>query len=79
MKIKRNSVIRYAIVLIFLFLLVFGIWWSGVTRSAFAEENGYSSALADLQKDETFDRNLYPDNLNDYSLQLITIADKGRK
>lgn len=75
MKIKRNSVIRYAIVLIFLFLLVFGIWWSGVTRSAFAEENGYSSALADLQKDETFDRNLYPDNLNDYSLQLITIAE----
>ena len=75
MKIKRNSVIRCAFALIFVFILILGIWWSGATRSAFAEEAEYSNALDDLKKDEAFDRNLYPDNLNDYSLQLITVSE----
>lgn len=70
---------RCAAAVILVFILILGIWWSGATRSAFAEETEYSSALADLQKDETFDRNLYPDNLNDYSIQLITVAESADK
>ena len=68
-----------AVILVFILILILGIWRSGATRSAFAEETEYSSALADLQKDETFDRNFYPDNLNDYSIQLITVAESADK
>ena len=74
----KSSAMRYRSIILSLTLILFilfGIWWGGATRSAFAEEAEYSSALDDLKKDETFDRNLYPDNLNDYSLQLITVSE----
>ena len=74
----KSSAMRYRGIILSLTLILFilsGIWWSGATRSAFAEEAEYSNALDDLKKDEAFDRNLYPDNLNDYSLQLITVSE----
>lgn len=74
----KSSAMRYRGIILSLTLILFilfGIWWGGATRSAFAEEAKYSNALDDLKKDETFDRNLYPDNLNDYSLQLITVSE----
>lgn len=74
----KSSAMRYRGIILSLTLILFilsGIWWGGATRSAFAEEAEYSNALDDLQKDEEFDRNLYPDNLNDYSIQLITVSE----
>lgn len=74
----KSFVMRYRNIILSLTLILFilfGIWWGGATRSAFAEEAEYSNVLDDLKKDEEFDRNLYPDNLNDYSLQLITVSE----
>lgn len=42
---------------------------------AFAATNVYSDVLEDLQKDESFDKNDYPINQTDYSLELIQIAE----
>ena len=42
---------------------------------AFAEEVIYSDVLTDLQTDENFDVNNYPVNIEDYSLQVIQIAE----
>lgn len=44
---------------------------------AFADTSVYSDVLADLQKDESFDKNDYPINQTDYSLELIQIAESN--
>lgn len=43
--------------------------------SAFADTTSYTDVLSDLQKDDTFDISEYPDDPNDYSLQVIQIAE----
>ena len=44
---------------------------------AFAATDVYSDVLEDLQKDESFDKNDYPINQTDYSLELIQIAESS--
>lgn len=44
---------------------------------AFAATSVYSDVLEDLQKDESFDKNDYPINQTDYSLELIQIAESS--
>ena len=71
---KRIVVTAVAIVLLLIdVILLFCISPSSV----YAETSGtgYSSALDDLQSDADFDISLYPANKNDYSLQVIQIAE----
>ena len=44
---------------------------------AFADTSVYSDVLADLQKDESFDKNDYIINQTDYSLELIQVAESS--
>lgn len=43
--------------------------------TVFAAETEYTGVLEDLKKDSTFDENQYAANSNDYSLQIIQIAE----
>ena len=76
-QVKRAFLLCVCLVL----LLTMG---GGIILSAFvvradAATVQYSSALEDLEKDETFDAAQYPAKADDYSLQIIQIAegDKG--
>ena len=74
-KVKRlNSII--AVVFYMLILIS-----SSFLGSSFvvAEDVTYSNVLEDLQKDETFDVSSYPTNEEDYSLQVIQIAESEDK
>ena len=44
-----------------------------------AEDTVYSDVLSDLQKDETFNIEDYPVNLEDFSLQVIQVAEGKNK
>ena len=44
-----------------------------------AKAEGYSGVLQDLQKDESFQSGNYPLIENDYSLQLIQVAESSEK
>ena len=57
-----------------LFMLFAALFGGQNLLPAFAAEKS-SSALEDLQKDETFDVNDYPDNAKDYSVKVIQIAE----
>ena len=46
-------------------------------KTAFADDVEYTNVLADLSKDETFNPNGYPANLDDYSLSVIQIAESS--
>lgn len=74
-KLFANKAVRAAAVFIVLFFVLFGIVWGGNTRPASAETATYSDVMDDLGEDETFDKSEWPDNLTDYSLQIITIAE----
>lgn len=58
-----------------LVLLVSAVMSGRVTLPAFAAETGYTGALEDLQKDENFNVSDYPDKANDYSINVIQIAE----
>ncbi len=60
-------------------LFVFGLFGGRQMLSAFAEEEKvYSNVLADLQKDDTFNAENYPENATDYSLDIIQIAESEK-
>lgn len=64
------------LVVMFAMILLFSAVMSGrVTLPAFAAETGYTGALEDLQKDENFNVEEYPDNARDYSIKVIQIAE----
>ena len=42
---------------------------------AFAATSVYSDVLEDLQKDESFDKTLYPSSASDNSISIITLAE----
>ena len=46
--------------------------------SAFADTGEYTSAITDLQKSENFNAADYPSKANDYSIQVIQIAESTR-
>lgn len=62
--------------LILAILLITASFGNVLTGVAFADsENVYSDILEDLQKDETFDAARFPEKSDDYSLQVIQIAE----
>lgn len=70
--------------LIFALILGISCFFGGFSSIEFAtatETNGnsYSNVLTDLQKDENFDISNYPVNQEDYSLNVITIAESTDK
>ncbi len=70
-KLHKRFFAVLAVMLLILPLFLTGA--AGVT--AFAAETGYTGALEDLQKDENFNVEEYPDNAKDYSIQVIQIAE----
>ena len=73
-RIKRKQY-KFLFALLALFLLVVAVIGGRGFSSAFAETSAYSDVLEDLQKDSTFNVDDYPDNADDYSIQLIQIAE----
>lgn len=70
---KRNNKGLYT--LLTLLLLVVTVTGGRGILSAFADTTGYTTPLADLQKDSSFNADKYPDNENDCSIQVIQIAE----
>lgn len=70
-KLHKRFFAVLAVMLLILPLFLTGA--AGVT--AFAAETGYTGALEDLQKDENFNVEEYPDNARDYSIKVIQIAE----
>lgn len=71
---KRNyKKLLYA--LLTLLLLVITIIGGQGIIPAFADTSGSVSVLTDLQKDSNFNVNNYPEKSNDYSIQVIQIAE----
>ncbi len=71
---KRTYNTNIVIAIALLLLIVSGSsgWY---LLPAFADTERNTSALTDLQKDEAFNIDEYPDNAADYSIQLIQIAE----
>ena len=72
-----NTIGRKILVFLVAFLVVFGIAFSAMPSIAYAEENKvtYSGVLDDLKKDSSFDESFYPVVADDYSLQMIQVAE----
>ena len=76
--IHKNIFLR--ILVFFLTVLFFcsAVWGSFITAPiAYAESAVYSEVLDDLRKDENFSPNTYPAVSDDYSLQVIQIAESA--
>lgn len=71
---KANKYIATIILMLFAVLVLVTPLVGGV-GVAHASTNNYSYVLYDLQKDSKFDETLYPENKDDYSLQVIQIAE----
>ena len=67
--------------LIYLFCFIFLFYFLPITAlsSTKAEETIYSNVLDDLQKDENFNIEDYPLKENDYTLQVIQVAESSDK
>ncbi len=72
-KYKRLILILYVLCFV-LSPLSFGL---GLLLNAYAEEAEYTSALEDLQKDSKFNIDEYPDKADDYSIQVIQLAESS--
>lgn len=76
---KKQNYKKLLYALLTLFLLVITLIGGRGIIPAFADSSGYTSALSDLQKDGNFDINKYPDKANDYSIQIIRVAENSDK
>ena len=76
----KDNLRRFAVLLL-LAVLLFVVLWGGQTTalSAYAESTSYSDVLDDLRKDENFSPSTYPTVANDYSLQVIQVAESTGK
>ena len=71
-KLSCNKLIYFILAL----LLLVSVIVSGRSISpVYASSAGYTGALEDLQKDSSFNVNAYPDKPDDYSIQIIQIAE----
>ena len=73
----KKSKIDYNYIFMILVLLVLCLFPSFTNTYTSAEERVYSGVLEDLQKDEDFNIDNYPVIENDYSLQVIQIAESN--
>ena len=71
--IKLHKSICY--ILLTLLLLVVTVIGGRFTLSAFAETSEYTSVLDDFQKDSNFNANYYTEKTDDFSLQIIQLAE----
>ena len=78
---EKQAIIKRAILLFFVTVLFAAVVWGSFTTvpTAFAESTLYSNVLDDLRKDENFSPTLYPTKADDYSLQVIQIAESTDK
>lgn len=76
----KDNLRRFAVLLL-LAVLLFVVLWGGQTTalSAYAESTLYSDVLDDLRKDENFSPSTYPTVADDYSLQVIQVAESTGK
>ena len=76
-KLKIQSfIVCFCLIVFNLFLCLFGGVTSFVSHGAYQERvKGYSRVLTDLQSDENFNVEDYPSIENDYSLQVIQVAE----
>ncbi len=72
---KKQNFIRVAFLLLTLFLLVITIISGRGNLPAFADTTQYTSVAEDLKKDSNFNPSDYPDDPNDYTIQVIQIAE----
>ena len=75
---RKNNYSRSVIDIVLVIVLLFGALFVPsffVGHAGAVGETAYSDVLADLQKDETFDVSKYPENTEDFSLQVIQIAE----
>ena len=76
----KNNIMRFAFLLLWAVLLFVVLWGGQMTApQAYAESTSYSDVLDDLRKDENFSLSTYPSMANDYSLQVIQIAESTGK
>lgn len=78
LKFYENTKIRCIAMFLILFAFLIFNGFSNV-QLAKAESIEYSSVLDDLSKDENFNQSKYIEKINDYSLQLIQIAESESK
>lgn len=76
----KDNLRRFAVLLL-LAVLLFVVLWGGqaTALSAYAESTSYSDVLDDLRKDKNFSPSTYPIVANDYSLQVIQVAESTGK
>lgn len=70
--IKKN---KFKWLLVLIVILACAILSMGIPSTAYASNIQPNDVLSDLQRDETFDVGLYPSNSNDYSVNIIQIAE----
>ena len=76
----KDNLRRFAVLLLLAVLLFVVLWGGQITAPlAYAESTSYSDVLDDLRKDENFSPSTYPSVANDYSLQVIQIAESTGK
>lgn len=77
---KDKSAFRIKILVALVIILIGIICGGGFTSVACAEEiERYSDVLDDLHKDKNFDESFYPALADDYSLQVIQLAESSDK
>ena len=72
---NKQTIKRVYVPLLVLCLLVSVVFGGRQMLSAYASETAYSNVMDDLQKDEMFSLADYPDNAEDYSIQVEQIAE----
>lgn len=74
---EKQAIIKYAILFLLVAVLFVTVVWSSfiAVPTAFAENISYSNVLDDLRKDSNFSSALYPIKTDDYSLQVMQIAE----
>ena len=78
-KALKENLIRFSALFI-LAVLCFAIYFGGlIPPVTYADNAAYTGVLEDLCKDENFTTTLYPTKSNDYSLQVIQIAESTGK
>ena len=81
MRKRQNGIkVKYIVsALLVLLISLITIIFGGGVSVAYAAAVDYSGVMQDLQKDENFKPEDYPDNPQDYSLQVIQIAESTDK
>ena len=72
----KNKLLKSRIIIIvFVFMLVLGLFAGQGETSAFADTSDNSSVIKDLTADKNFNFSNYPEKSDDYSIQVIQIAE----